>query len=70
MKRCNQLGENRFIHEIDPHDSEYLKILPDAKDKHGSRSRTVSALRGPERIRDGKQSCEEAFREIECELQV
>ena len=38
--------EKRDIHEIDPNDSEYQKILSDAKDKDGSRSRTPGALRG------------------------
>ena len=61
--------EKRFIHEIDPHDSEYLKILPDAKDTHGSRSRTLSALRGRTHSR-WQAETRRAFRKIECELQL
>ena len=69
MKRSNQFGKKRFIHEIDPHDSEYLKILSDAKDKHGSRSRTLGALRGRTHSR-WQAELRRAFREIECELQL
>ena len=59
-EKIQSAREKRGIHEIDPHDSEYLKIMPDAKDKHGQEV-VPSVPCVAERVRGGELSCEECF---------